>query len=223
MKKSLSFAVFLLIVSAVFAQDPTERGEPARFLMDAVAQEFQGDILLKRGDGMLKCDHSDDNKAYETKSAGVVIFSPNTGGCVDGALCTKLEDSFEYAPGFEVLSYVPQSVIFKPSSKRSEFLEIIWSGQINISSATDKVVGLYNQQVYLRCTVTQKGESVPCSGTCWDPSVAQDVTGDGLTEWVTYHGYVEMDPKREVTVEIQLFATVDTEASVCEDTLILKY
>jgi hypothetical protein len=218
----MSFAVSLMIVSAVFAQGPAERGEPARFLMDAVSQEFQGDILLKRGDGILKCNPSHDNKAHSTKTAGVVIFSPNTGGC-EGELCTKLEDSFEYAPGFEVLSYVPQLVIFKPSPKRSEFLEIIWSGQINISSATDKEVGLYNQQVYLRCMVTQKDQSVPCSGTCRDPSIAQDPTGDGLTEWVTYHGYVEMDPKREVTVEIQLFATVDTSASVCEDTLILKY
>lgn len=222
MKKGVLFVVSLVIASTVFAQDPAERREPAQFLMDAVGQENQTDILLKRGDGMLKCNPSDDNKAYSTKSAGVVIFSPNTGGC-EGELCTKVEDPFEYVPGFEVLSYVPQMVIFKPSPRRSKFLEIIWSGQINISSATDNDFGLYDQQVYLRCMVTQNGQSVPCSGTCRDPSIAQDVTGDGLTEWVTYHGYVEMNPKREVTVEIQLFVTVDTSAAVCEDTLILKY
>lgn len=222
MKKGVLFALSFVIVSTAFAQGPAERGEPAQFLMDALGQENQKDFLLKRGDGMLKCNPPGHNKAYSTRSAGVVIYSPNSGGC-EGELCISLVDPYEYAPGFEVLSYVPQSVIFKPSPRRSKFLEIIWSGQINISSATDMDFGSFDQQVYLRCMVTQNGQSVPCSGTCRDPSIAQDVDGDGLTEWVTYHGYVEMNPKREVTVEIQLFTTVDTSAAVCEDTLILKY
>ncbi len=81
MKKGVLFALSFVIVSTAFAQGPAERGEPAQFLMDALGQENQKDFLLKRGDGMLECNPPGHNKAYSTRSAGVVIYSPNSGGC----------------------------------------------------------------------------------------------------------------------------------------------
>jgi hypothetical protein len=224
LRKYFLFTVFLVIASIVCAQGPAERPEPADFLRGATGDKSQLDSPLKYGDGALKGKPHNDGTAQSTKSAGVVIFSSNTGGDEE-FFCKDLDEPFLYyeAEDFWVQSAVIQSVVFKPSPKHPDFLEIIWSGQVNISTAPSPDFGIFDQQVYLRCTVTQKDRSVPCSGTSWDPSIAQDVTGDGLTQWVWYHGYVEMDSKHEVKVEIQLFATNATTANGCEDTLILKY
>ncbi len=225
MRKCVLFAVFLLIVSTVGAQGPAERPEPADFLRGVLGDRSQPDSSLKYGDGVLKGKPHNDGKAQSTKSEGIVIYSSNTGG-YEGFFCTKLDEPFLYdeVEDFWVQTAVLHSVVFKTSKKKDpDFLEIIWSGQVNINSVSSPDFGIFDQQVYLRCTVTQKGRSVPCSGTSWDPSIVQDVTGDGLTEWVWYHGYVEIESKHEVTVEIRLFATNATRANGCEDTMILKY
>jgi hypothetical protein len=220
MKKYVYFAVILLTASTMGAQGPAEKANPVNSLRGALGHEYLPDSMFKRGDGTFKCKPPGDGKAYAGRTAGVVIYSSNTSGC-DDLFCTQVDEDFLYLePDFWVLSGVPQSLIFQPSPKRSKFLEIIWSGQINISSGT---AGGIDQQVFLRCTVTQGGVSVPCSNTCMDPSIAQAVTDDGLTAWVTYHGFVEMNPKKEVMVEIRLFASQATSARVCEDTMILKY
>ena len=219
-KKFVFFAMILLMVSTVDAQGPAEKQAPVKSLREAVGHKNLPDFMFKSSNGTLECKEPGNDKAYSSKTAGVVIYSSNTSGC-DDLFCTEVEEDFLYLePNFWVLTAVPQSVIFKPNPRRSKFLEIIWSGQINISSGTP---GGIDQNVFLRCTVTQKGKTVPCSNTCMDPTIAQETTGDGLTEWVTYHGFVEMNPKHEALVEIQLFASQATRARVCEDTLTLKY
>jgi len=229
LKNCLFVAVFLAIVSTVGAQGPAERPEPADFLKGASGDASRSGSPFMSHDGAVKKKPQNLGTAQSTKSAGIVIFSSNTGG-EENFFCTDIDEPFLYdeASDFWVQSAVVQSLVFKPSQlkkkkKDPDFLEIIWSGQINISTAPSPDFGPFDQQVFFRCTVTQKGESVPCSGTAWDPSFAQDATGDGLTKWVWYHGYVEMDDKDEVTVELRLFATNDTDANGCEDTMILKY
>ena len=219
-KKYVFFVMILLTVSTVGAQAPLEKPGPVNSLREAVGHENLPDFMFKSSNGTLECGESEQGKAYSGRTAGVVIYSSNSSGC-DDLFCTQVDEDFLYLePDFWVLTAVPQSVIFKPNPRRSRFLEIIWSGQINISSGTP---GGIDQNVFLRCTVTQKGKTVPCSNTCMDPTIAQETTGDGLTEWVTYHGFVEMNPKHEALVEIQLFASQATRARVCEDTLTLKY
>jgi hypothetical protein len=229
LKNCLIVAVLLAMVSTVGAQGPVERAEPADFLKGAAGDTSRSGSPFMSRDGTVKKKPQNLGTAQATKSEGIVIFSSNTGG-YDEFFCTNIDEPFLYdeASDFWVQSTVVQSLVFTPSKlkkkkKEPDFLEIIWSGQINISTAPSPDYGPFDQQAFFRCTVTQKGESVPCSGTAWDPSFAQDASGDGLTKWVWYHGYVEMNAKEETTVELRLFATNDTEANACEDTMILKY
>ena len=84
------------------------------------------------------------------------------------------------------------------------------------------------QTAFLECMVTQKGCTVPCSGTDWIPALAQDLTQKGLSEWVTYHGYAKINPSHDVTVELWLWSWPwegewQGLVNACCDTVTLKY
>ena len=219
----LTFLVAIVfVVSGVGAQDFEDHSAPVKSLGGAAGRGQLPDYLFKRDVGMVTCGHDDHHEAKGGRSAGVLIFSTNTVGCEGTELfCTEIDEDFLYRePDFWVKTVVPQSVEFKPHKKYPKYLEIIWTGQINISSGEP---GWIRQTVFFGCTVTQKGKTVPCSNTCMDPAISQETTGDGLTQWVTYHGYAEIKPKHDVRVDLRLYASEETRARVCEDTLILKY
>jgi hypothetical protein len=220
LRKGVLLAVFLLIVPTVGAQGIEKRQKPYSSIKEGTGLGNPPSVLKKKTDGEWGLKTSD-GEARSGKSAGVVMVSSNTDEN-GGSLCIVVDESVTVF-GTEFLQGTVQNLIFKPSPRRSSLLEIIWSGQVNVYSASEPTWGPFDQQAFFKCSVSQRGETVPCSGTAWIPTVAQDTTGAGITEWETYHGYVELNPKYEVTVEISVISGVDTDVVVCGDTLTLKY
>ena len=220
LRKGVVLAVFLLIVPTVGAQGIDERQNPYNSIKEGTGLGNPPSVLKKshgRGLGL----KTSDGEPHSGRSAGVVIVSANTEE--DGnSVCINVDELVDFN-GTDVLQGTVQNLIFTPRPRRSSLLEIIWSGQVNVYSALEPTWGPMDQQAFFKCSVSQRGETVPCSGTAWIPTVAQDTTGAGLTEWETYHGYVEFNPKYEVTVEISVMAGTDTEVVICGDTLTLKY
>ena len=220
LRKGILLAVFLLIVPTVGAQGIEERQKPYSSIKEATGVGNLPSALKKShaGEWGLK---TSDGEPHSGRSAGIVIVSANTEE--DGnTVCINVDELVDFN-GTDLLQGTVQSLIFKPRPRRSSLLEIIWSGQVNVYSASEPTWGPIDQQAFFMCSVSQRGETVPCSGTAWIPTVAQDTTGAGITEMETYHGYVEFDPKHEVTVEISVMSGMDTDVVICGDTLTLKY
>ena len=220
LRKCVVLAVFLLIVPTVGAQGTEEKQRSFSSVKEGTGLGNPPSAPMKKHGGRSGLKTSD-GEPHSGKSAGVVIVSANTDEKGE-SLCIVMDEPLTNN-GYDFLEATIQSLIFRPSPKRSSLLEIIWSGQINVYSTENPTWGPADQQAFLKCSVSQRGETVPCSGTAWIPSVVQDMTGDGITEWVTYHGYVEFNPKHEVTVEIWMWTGPSTETWVCGDTLTLKY
>ena len=215
MKKTIVLAaVFLLLASTVGAQ--VSHKAPQRFssMKEATGQSNPPSRLpeaqLLGGETLMKVATSDGQR-FAGGTPRVVIFRANTdaGGT---AVCNTAGPAN---------SHVVQlfSEKFIPLMPDSSYLEIVWSGQINISTGGQYQSGL------LECTVTQGAVSVPCSGTEAIPVVAQALTTDGYSAWATYHGYAEIDPNVETTVDIKLYAFsfIAGTSNACGDTLTLKY
>jgi len=214
-------AVFLLVVPTVGAQGPEERQERYTSLEQATGLGNPPSALMRKHGGRSGLKTSD-GEPHWGKSAGVVIVRSNTDENGSAGLCIDATEEVNYFDR-DLLQATLQSLIFKPSPKRSSLLEIIWSGQVIVNGAPPPDLTSIDQMAFFKCTVWQRGESVPCSGTAEIPSFAEDMTGDGISEWVTYHGYVEFNPKREVTVEIAIISSLDTLVTICGDTITLKY
>jgi len=222
LRKFFVLAVFLLVVPAVDAQGPAERTERITSLQQATGLGNPPSVHMKKHGGRSRLKTSD-GEPHWGKSAGVVIVRSNTDE--NGIAWPPCIDAFEEViyGDYELFQATLQSLVFKPSPKRSSLLEIIWSGQVIINGALPPDPESIDQMAFFKCTVSQEGESVPCSGTAEIPMVAEDQTGNAATEWVNYHGYVEFNPKREVTVEIAILASQETLVTICGDTVTLKY
>ena len=220
LRKCVLSAVFLLIVPTVGAQGTEERQGPYSSIKQGTGVGNPPSLLKEKHGGGRGLKTSD-GEPHCGRSAGVVIVRANTDE--DGeTLCIDADEDLDFF-GNHFLQAKVQSLVFKPKSRHSRLLEIIWSGQINVYSPLEPTWGPFDQQAFFKCSVSQRGETVPCSGTAWIPTVAQDMIGAGMTEWETYHGYVEFNPKHEVTVEIWLISGLETDVSICGDTLTLKY
>lgn len=220
LKRVFVLVCCLFIASTVGAQDKNERRRPYNSVKEGTGYGNPPSARMKHhgGWGGLK---TSDGEPHVFKSAGVVIFNANTYESGD-SICIDATELIDNG-GVPFKQGLLQSLVFVPSPKRSQYLEIVWSGMAVVESTDEPSWTSYDQQAFFKCTVSQRGESVPCSGTLWIPTIAQDTSGAGLTEFSTYHGYVEIDPKAEVTVEIWVWAAPDTVAYVCGDTLTLKY
>jgi hypothetical protein len=220
-RRCVVLAVFLLIVPLAGAQEPEGVPERITSLEQAIGLGNPPTRFTEKKGGGSRLKTSD-GEAHWGRSAGVVIVRANTDKDGIALPCIDALEEVEFA-GFDLLQATLQSLVFKPSPRRSSLLEIIWSGQVILNGAPPPDPGSFDQKAFFMCTVWQKGESVPCSGTAEVPVVAEEMTGDGLSEWVNYHGYVEFNPKGEVTVEIAILATTNTFATICGDTITLKY
>ena len=221
LRKCFVLAVFLLIVPTVDAQGAEERHRRYSSLEQATGLGNPPSVLMKKHGGRSGLETSD-GEPHWGKSAGVVIVRSNTNEDGIAWPCIDALEEVTHA-GFDLLQANLQSLIFRPSPRRSSLLEIIWSGQVIVNGAPPPAPGSIDQMAFFKCTVSQRGESVPCSGTAEIPSFAEDMTGGGISEWVTYHGYVEFDPKREVTVEVAIMSSRDSLVTICGDTITLKY
>ena len=221
LRRCFVLAVFLLIVPTIGAQGPEERQGRFSSLKEATGLGNPPTALkVKPGSGPgLK---TSDGEPLSGRSAGVVIVRSNTDENGIAWPCIDATEEVEFF-GVDLLQATLQDLIFKPRARRSSLLEIIWSGQVIVNGGPQPASGSIDQQAFFKCTVSQRGESVPCSGTAEIPSFAEDMTGNGISEWVTYHGYVEFDPTHEVTVEIVILSSMDTLVTICGDTLTLKY
>jgi len=230
-RRFVVLAVFLLIAPMIDAQGPEERPQRITSLKQALGGGNPPTARMNKHGGGSKLKTSD-GEAHWGKSAGVVIVRANTNedGTVDfideyGDIrpCIDATEDVNYF-NTDLLQATLHSLIFKPKTKQSSLLEIIWSGQVIVNGSEEPPDVLsIDQKAFLTCSVRQKSESVPCSGTAELPAVVEELTGDGNTEWVNYHGYVEFDPKHEVTVEIAIVSLVDTFVTICGDTVTLKY
>ncbi len=227
-KKCVLFLLALFVMSVASAQDAGQRPAPFKSVKEAAGGEAQQTPALKRGGGAPKCK-TGDGEIHVSKTAGVVIVESNTDE-FGGSLCIEPYEEMVVPTSIRDLVFwrAPlHSLVFEAGPKRSKVLEIIWSGQINVYSGFTPSSGNQYQTAFLECTVTQKGHTVPCSGTAWIPAIAQDLTENGLSEWVTYHGYVEFSPKIDATVELWLWSWpwegYGGLVNSCGDTLTLKY
>lgn len=213
-KTLLMSAIFLLMVSMVGAQETQKT--PRRFtsMKEATGQGnpprghersegFDNEAFMKIG--------TSDGQRFVGGTPRVVIFRANT-----DATGVKICNTAGPANSHVVQLFSEE---FTPLMANPSYLEIIWSGQLNVSTG-----GQY-QSALLECTVTQAGVSVPCAGTEGIPALAQALSTDGYTAWTTYHGYVEIDPNIETTVDIRLhaFSFIGGTSNACGDTLTLKY
>jgi len=217
MKKNIVLpAVFLLLASTVGAQGFQKTPQRFRSMKEATGQGNPPSNRESPGfldhDAMRKVGTSDGQR-FVGGTPRVVIFRANTDAAGTEICQTAGPSNFYKVQLF--------SEKFIPLMPEPSYLEIIWSGQLNISTG-----GLF-QAALFKCTVTQGGGSVPCSGTEAIPALAQALTTDGYSAWTTYHGYVEIDPNIETTVEIELQALDDPliggTSNACGDTLTLKY
>jgi hypothetical protein len=229
-RRFVVLGVFLLIAPITDAQGPEARPERLTSLKQALGVDYPPTALMMKHGGWSKLKTSD-GEPHWGKSAGVVIVRANTNenGTVeftdeygDLRYCIDATENVNYFDT-DLLQATLHSLVFKPKSKQSSLLEIIWSGQVVVNGAEPPDVASIDQKAFLMCSVRQKSESVPCSGTAELPVVVEELTGDGITRWVSYHGYVEFDPKHEVTVELGIVSSLDTFVTICGDTVTLKY
>jgi len=217
-------AVFLLIVPTVGAREIEERKRPYSSIKEGTGVGNPSTVLKKNASGrrfLEKVLETSDGEPFTGKSTGIVIVTSNTEE--DGnTLCIDVDEPATQGD-FDLLQAPLHSLIFKPIPRYSSILEIIWSGQVNVNSTSESTWGGFDQQTFFKCSVSQRGETVPCSGTAWIPTIVQDTTGDGITEWATYHGYVQFNPRYDVTVEIWAMSGLETVGAICGDTLTLKY
>ena len=227
-QRCVVYSVILLIVPFIGAQEPDRSPAPFKSVKEATGEAYLPDAVMKWGGGGPTCQSSD-GKPQAWRPAGVVIFDSNvdTSG---GSICTEPDEEMVVnTPGGDFVFWRGplHRVVFKPKDWRSKVLEIIWSGQINVFSGFSPPSDRQYQTAFLECTVTQKGHTVPCCGTDWIPAIAQDLTEKGLSAWVTYHGYAEVKPGSDVTVELWLWSwpweEFDGLVNTCGGTLTLKY
>jgi len=226
--KCVLFLVMLLAVPLAGAQEADHRPVPFKSVKEATGGDVSQKAVMKHGGGGSKC-RTADGEPHAFKTAGVVIVESNTDE-FGGSLCTEPSEEMIVPTSIGDLVFwrAPlHRLVFKASPRRSKFLEVIWSGQINVYSGFTHPLENQYQSAFLECTVTQKGHTVPCSGTDWIPVIVQDLTENGLSSWVTYHGYVEFSPRYDVTVELWLWSWpwegFDGLVNACGDTLTLKY
>jgi len=102
----------------------------------------------------------------------------------------------------------------------TSYIEVNFSAQAAISA------GSTADGVFLVCTVSQNGNSVPCSGTSEGPSLVNRIrSGDtrlGALLMTAYNGFVRADPSTSTTVDVGVRTTGGT-AQVCYANLALHY
>jgi len=221
-KKLVMFAVVILMVSFAGAEKPQKAPQRFKSLKEATGQGNPPSNRLESkyldGKVPMKIATSDGQK-FVGGTPRVIIFRANTDA--DGAnLCNTAVPNDPHpilGNGFVWVQLFSEK--FMPLMPDPSYLEVIWSGQVEVSSGAIFQAGLFE------CTVSQAGVSVPCSGTEGIPVMAETQTGDGYIGWVTYNGYVEIDPNIETTVDIRLhaFPTLSGVVHACGDTLTLKY
>ncbi len=227
-RKCIVLASILVAVSSVGAQEAEESPAPYRSVKEATGEAFVPEVLSKHGGGGGKCQPADGEPHWWWPS-GVVIAQANTDSS-GNTLCTVPAEEIvvETSMGDLLFWRSPlHRLVFKPKSWRARYLEIIWSGQINVFSGFTPPAPRQYQTAFLECTVSYKGCTAPCSGTDWIPAIAQDLTTNGLSDMVTYHGYAGISPGQEVTVELWLwswpFDGLKGQVNACGDTITLKY
>jgi hypothetical protein len=229
-KRSVVLLALIVVASLVHAQGGGSDVLPFKSVGEAAGLDTTSRAMVKHGGGN-GLPRTSDGRPHAFKTAGVVIVQANTDESGVSQCTEPYEEMVVPGPmGDLVFWRAPlHRLVFKAKPKRSKFLEIIWSGQINVYSGFTDPMGNQYQSAFLECTVTQKGRTVPCSGTDWKPALVQDLTTNGLSSWVTYHGYVEFNPKKDAKVELWLWSwPFDAETyaglvNACGDTLTLKY
>jgi hypothetical protein len=218
----------IMIASSAHAQEGEAVFLPFKSVGEAAGLDTAQQAWVKHGGGP-GLPRSSDGQPHAFKTARVVIVQANT----DESGVSQCTEPYEEmivpsSMGDLVFWRAPlHRLVFKAKPKRSQFLEIIWSGQINVYSGFTHPLANQYQSAFLECTVTQKGRTVPCSGTDWKPALVQDLTTNGLSSWATYHGYVEFNPKKDALVELWLWSWpwegYAGLVNACGDTLTLKY
>ena len=214
--RRMTVAILVLSVAAIAGTQEPSAKDPKRFssMKEATGQgnppRFQK-RLETFGDELSSKLGTSDGSTFVGGTPRVVVLRSNTDASGVG-ICHTADGTNSYAVELFNENFLP---LLTDSSQ----LEIIWSGQINILPAALWQSGL------LKCTVTQGGNSVPCSGTENIPVMAQAATTNGVSAWVTYHGYVVIDPNIQTTVSVQLqaFSWAGGSVRACNDTLTLKY
>jgi len=211
------------MVSFAGAEKPQKAPQRFKSLKEATGQGNPPSNRVESGylDGEvpMKIATSDGQK-FVGGTPRVVIFRANTDASGAAVCNTAVPNSAPWLPPPDNYVWVQLfSEKFTPLMPDASYLEVIWSVQLSVSS------GFQFQASLLECTVSQAGVSVPCSGTEGIPVVAEAVTDDGYNGWVTYNGYVEIDPNIETTVDIRLhaFPMYGGVVHACGDTLTLKY
>ena len=216
-RKLFALSVVLFFVASVAGAQDTKRG--TRKHRYSSMEEATGESNPPTGQKSLGAwssgssakSSTSDGQPYIGGPAGTVFFRANTDAS-GVALC----NTADAGNGWDVVMF---NETFIPLGSNPTYLEIIWSGQMNISGNSKYQSGA------LQCSVIQGGSSVPCSGTQSIPVLAQAITSDGYSAWTTYHGYVEIDPNISTTVEIRLrgFPWEPGAVDACGGTITLKY
>jgi len=220
-KKLVMFAVVILMATIAIAENPQKTPQRFKSMKEATGQghppRSRVESTYLDGEVPMKTATSDGQK-FVGGTPRVVIFRANT----DAGGVTVCNDAVpnpnhRLGNGFVFFQLFSEKVI--PLMPGPSFLEVIWSGQVSVSEDAQFQAGLFE------CTVTQGGVVVPCSGTAGIPVVAEAKTDKGNIAWVTYSGYVEIDPNIETAVDIYIHAWPDKGGvvSTCGDTLTLKY
>ena len=228
-KSCFVFLALLVAASFASAQNPEPQPLPIKSVKEVAGEAFLPVAMSKHSGWGGGCQPVDD-KPHAWKSEGVVIAETNQEMCESFVCVEPYEEMVVVTPsGAELVFWrAPlHRLQFKPKKWHPKYLEIIWSGMINVYSGYEQPSASQFQTAFLECTVTQKGCTVPCSGTDWIPAIAQDLTQKGLSEWVTYHGYANINPSHEVTVELWLWSWpwegYAGLVNACCDTVTLKY
>jgi len=214
--RRLLVAILILSVTTIAgAQEPSAK-DPKRFssMKEATGQSNPPRVQKKLdtfGNELSEKLGTSDGSTFVGGTPRVVILRANTDAS-GVAICNVADGTNSYAVELFNESFLP--LMTDPSQ-----LEIIWSGRIDVSTGALFQSGLF------KCTVTQGGSSVPCSGTEAIPVMAQATDTYGISAWITYHGYAVIDPNILTTVKVELlgFSWAGGSVTACGDTLTLKY
>jgi len=225
-KKLVMFAVVILMVSFAGAEKPQKAPQRFKSLKEATGWGNPPSNRLESeywdGRVPMKIATSDGEK-FVGGTPRVIIFRANTEADGDILCNTAVPNDPHPILGDGPVWVQLFSEKFTPLMPDPSYLEVIWSGQLSVSQPLQPQE--YPQAALVECTVSQAGVSVPCSGTEGIPVMAEAETDDGYQGWITYSGYVEIDPNIETTVDIRLhaFPMYDGVVDACGDTLTLKY